>query len=109
MLGIIATWWAYYLMGYVGMAIEVLDDAPKSLDEIKTYLKGMLRDLVIGVLAYNALVFMWITSGFEFFGYVKGVPNGSILFIGFAARYVFSAAARNFKKKVDTAEGTPTP
>lgn len=105
MLEVIGLWWAYYLFGYVGMMIDLLDDAPKTWDEIKTYLKGEMRDVIIGVLCYNALVFMWITSGFEFFGWVKNVPNGTIIFLGFAAKYLFSAAGRNFKKKADVAEG----
>lgn len=92
------TWLMFYLAGLAGMYVHILMKATKEIP-VRTWIEKNSRAVTITFISYNLLIFMWVTTGLEFFGLVKGVPHGLTIVIGYSANEFFASVMKQWTSK----------
>jgi hypothetical protein len=105
--------WIYIAMGFCGILFHVYSKvmAEKgsnkglSIGDFTSYVSANSLAMLMSLIVYAVLVTMWEMEGFDFFGWQKGVLNGSIIGVGYMGNSIMKSFIKSKTDKVEAEEG----
>lgn len=92
----------HYIAGYLGVVLHIMSKLDKG-QNILAWLKANVKETITSFICYNILVYLWYTSGIEFFGMLKAQLSGLTIILGYAGNSLMANLLDSYQKRFSKA------